>query len=384
MQAQLADIVHTVGIRLEALLKGQEPEQIDTFLFEGEHDRDLAEVTNQLIETFDEIRQFVLPLSQGRLSEFVPRKANVLASPFKELHAQLKHLTWQAQRIAEGDFKQRVDFMGEFSLAFNTMVEKVAQREEQLDKAKTELEQMVQKLKQSNEQLEQFAYVVSHDLKAPLRGIRTLAEWMMADLGDRLGEEGDENLRLLVGRTDRMQNLINGVLEYSRVGRVREEHSSVPLNELVPQVLEDLSPPTHILVDIDANLPVVYGEPTRIRQLFQNLLSNAIQYMDKERGLVRVGFAEELHVWRFFVSDNGPGIEEKDFDRIFQIFQTLAPRDTTESTGVGLTIVKKIVDCHGGRIWVQSRIGEGATFLFTLPKARSDGWNADGTVAVTR
>jgi len=366
------------------LLKGQRPEKLDVSLYEAGQDRGLAGVVNQLIETFDEIQQIILPLSQGRLSEFVPCKRNVLASPFKELHAQLKHLTWQTQRIAEGDFKQRVDFMGEFSLAFNTMVEKLAQREEQLANAKTELEQVVQKLRQSNEQLEQFAYVVSHDLKAPLRGIRTLAEWLMADLGDRLGQEGNENMRLLVGRADRMQNLIDGVLEYSRIGRVREEHSFICLKELVPQVLEDLSPPACIAVDIDANLPAVHGEPTRIRQVFQNLLSNAIKFMDKEQGWIRVGFAEEPSAWRFFVRDNGPGIEEKDFDRIFQIFQTLAPRDVTESTGVGLTIVKKIVDCHGGRIWVESRIGEGTTFLFTLPKTALEARDADNTMAATR
>lgn len=384
MQTRPSHIVHDVGTRLEVLLKGQSPERLDVSLYEAGQDRDLAGVVNQLIETFVEIQQFILPLSQGRLGEFIPCKGNVLASPFKELHAQLKHLTWQTQRIAEGDFKQRVDFMGEFSLAFNTMVEKLAQREEQLANAKTELEQAVQKLRQSNEQLEQFAYVVSHDLKAPLRGIRTLAEWLMADLGDRLGQEGNENMRLLVGRADRMQNLIDGVLEYSRIGRVREEHSSICLDELVPQVLEDLSPPTHISVDIDANLPTICGEPTRIRQLFQNLLSNAIKYMDKEQGWIRVRFAEEPGAWRFFVSDNGPGIEEKDFDRIFQIFQTLAPRDVTESTGVGLTIVKKIVECHGGRIWVESRIGEGTTFLFTLPRTASEARDADKTMAATR
>lgn len=383
MQAHPADVVHDVGTRLEALLKGHKPEKIDVCRYESEQDRDLAGVVNQLITAFDEIQRFVHPLAQGKLSEFSPRRDNVLASPFKELHAQLKHLTWQTQRIAEGDFKQRVDFMGEFSLAFNTMAEKLAQREAQLAIAKTELEQMVQRLRHSNEQLEQFAYAVSHDLKAPLRGIRTLAEWLMADLGDRLGEESDENLRLLVGRADRMENLINGVLEYSRIGRVREEHSSVELYRLVTQVGEDLSPPAHIAIDIDADLPAVYGEPTRLRQLFQNLLSNAIKYMDKERGLVRVGFTDEQDAWRFFVSDNGPGIEEKDFDRIFQIFQTLRPPDTTESTGVGLTIVKKIVECHGGRIWVKSQIGEGTTFLFTLPKTKLEARNADETVAVT-
>jgi len=381
MQNEAANIIYDVGARLEALLRGRKPERIDTSLYEPGQDRDLVDVVNQLIETFDEIHRFVVPLSRGELNDFVPPKGNVLASPFKELHAQLKHLTWQTQRVAEGDFKQRVDFMGEFSLAFNAMVEKLAQREEQLAIAKIELEQAVEKLKHSNEQLEQFAYVVSHDLKAPLRGIRTVAEWLMSDFGDRLGEEGNENMRLLAGRADRMQNLINGVLEYSRIGRVREEHSPVELDGLVAEVVEDLSPPAHISIAIDTNLPMVCGEPTRIRQLFQNLLSNAIKYMDKEQGFIAVSFAEESNAWRFSVRDNGPGIDQKDFERIFQIFQTLAPRDTAESTGVGLTIAKRIVEYHGGRIWVESQLGEGTTFLFTLPKTASEAGDADETVA---
>jgi PAS domain S-box-containing protein len=236
---------------------------------------------------------------------------------------------------------------------------------------------LLKELESINCELKDFAHIVSHDLKAPLRAIRTLAEWMTTDLGDRLGEEGKEQMRLLLGRADRMQNLINGVLEYSRIGRVHEEHVSIDLNGLVAQVVEDLSPPACISFDINAGLPAVSGEPTRIRQLFQNLLSNAIKYMDKEHGLIRVGCTEEPDAWRFFVGDNGPGIEEKYFDRIFQIFQTLAPRDETESTGVGLTVVKKIVECHGGRIWVESRVGEGATFLFTLPKAALGVRNAD-------
>lgn len=241
---------------------------------------------------------------------------------------------------------------------------------------------LLEELESVNCELKDFAHIVSHDLKAPLRGIHTLAEWMMTDLGDRLGEEGREQMQLLMGRTDRMQNLINGVLEYSRIGRVHEERASINLNELVAQVVEDLLPPEHISLDIDGQLPTVSGEPTRIRQLFQNLLSNAIKYMDKEHGLIRVGCEEEPDSWRFFVADNGPGIEEKYFDRIFQIFQTLAPRDTTESTGVGLTVVKKIVECHGGRIWIESRMGEGSTFFFTLSKPRMEAIDADRQAAV--
>jgi len=241
---------------------------------------------------------------------------------------------------------------------------------------------LLEELESVNRELKDFAHIVSHDLKAPLRGIRTLAEWMMTDLGDRLGEEGREQMQLLMGRTVRMQNLISGVLEYSRIGRVHEERASINLSELVAQVVEDLLPPEHISVNLDGQLPTICGEPTRIRQLFQNLLSNAIKYMDKEHGLIRVGCEDEPNSWRFFVADNGPGIEEKYFDRIFQMFQTLAPRDTTESTGVGLTVVKKIVECHGGRIWVESQMGEGSTFFFTLSKPRMEAIDADRQAAV--
>jgi signal transduction histidine kinase len=200
-----------------------------------------------------------------------------------------------------------------------------------------------------------------------------------------LGDESRDQLRLLMGRTERMQNLINGILEYSRIGRVHEDYGSIDLNELVAEILKDLVPPEHISFDVDERLPRIWGAPIRIRQLFQNLLSNAIKYMDKEHGCVQVGCEEEAGMWRFWVHDNGPGIEDKHFDRIFQIFQTLAPRDTVESTGIGLTVVKKIVERHGGRIWVQSKVGEGTTFHFTLPKRAEEAHHAcDKTVAACR
>jgi len=228
--------------------------------------------------------------------------------------------------------------------------------------------ELLKEVESANRELKDFAYIVSHDLKAPLRGVKTLAEWISTDYADKLGEQGKEQIGLLMGRADRMQKLIDGVLEYSRVGRVKENRAVVNLNEVVAEVVDMIAPPENITITIENQLPTIECEPTRIAQVFQNLLSNAVKYMDKPQGQVRIGCVEEDGFWKFSVSDNGLGIEEKHFEKIFQIFQTLAPRDDVESTGVGLTVAKKIVELYGGRIWVQSKVGQGSTFFFTLPK----------------
>ena len=129
-----------------------------------------------------------------------------------------------------------------------------------------------------------------------------------------------------------------------------------------------VAPPENITITIENELPTIECEQTRIMQVFQNLLSNAVKYMDKPKGLIKVGCVEENGFWKFNVADNGPGIEKKDFERIFKIFQTVAPCDKFESTGIGLTVVKKIVELYKGKIWVESKVGEGTTFFFTFPK----------------
>ncbi len=219
-----------------------------------------------------------------------------------------------------------------------------------------------------NRELREFAHIVSHDLKAPLRGIRSVANWISTDYADKLGEDGKEKVNLLVSKVKQMHDLIDGVLRYSKVGRVEEEKIQVNLNELVPKVIDTIAPPENIEITIENQLPIVECDETRIVQVFQNLLSNAAKYMDKPKGQIRVGCVEEDGFWKFSVADNGPGIEEKHFEKIFRIFQTLSPHDEFESTGVGLTVTKKIVELYKGKIWVESKPGEGSTFFFTLPK----------------
>jgi PAS domain S-box-containing protein len=227
--------------------------------------------------------------------------------------------------------------------------------------------QLLQQLGEINQELKDFAHIVSHDLKAPLRAIRVMADWLCTDYADKLDDQGKEYLTLLTGRVDRMQGLIDGVLQYSRVGRTEEGTLPVHLEQLLPEIVENLGVPEHIAVHIAPDLPTLEADPTRITQVFQNLLSNAIKYMDKPQGNIAVACVEQDAFWKFSVCDNGPGIEQKYFERIFKLFQTLTPRDNQESTGVGLTITRKIVEMYGGKIWVESEVGRGSTFFFTFP-----------------
>jgi len=230
--------------------------------------------------------------------------------------------------------------------------------------------QLLDELERSNSELKDFAYIVSHDLKAPLRAIASLAQWLAADYGDKLDEDGREQLELLENRTRRMHNLIEGILTYSRIGRSKEEKDEVDLNTLVSEVIATIDPPEDIAIEVVGELPTIPFERTRMEQIFQNLLRNAVKYMDKPEGRITISCTDDDDDsnWRFSVADNGPGIDEKYYKKIFQIFQTLKPRDEVESTGVGLTIVRKIVRMHGGEITVESKLGEGSTFHFTIPK----------------
>ncbi len=223
-------------------------------------------------------------------------------------------------------------------------------------------------LKSANDELKSFAYVVSHDLKAPLRAISQLTSWISEDYADAFDRQGKNKIKLLLSRVKRMYKLIDGILDYSKVGRVREKKIQVDLNKLVRDVTDAISPPNNIRITINNDLPVIVCEKTRMEQLFQNLLSNAIKYMNKPRGEINISCVDESKHWKFSVSDNGAGIENEHFDKIFELFQPAIPDDKHESTGLGLTIVQKIVELYGGEIWVESEVGKGSVFFFTLLK----------------
>ncbi|WP_338092429.1 PAS domain S-box protein [Sorangium cellulosum] len=238
-------------------------------------------------------------------------------------------------------------------------------------RAEEERQRLVQALERSNKELDQFAYVTSHDLKAPLRGIANLSQWIEEDLNDKMTPESRKQLDLLRGRVHRLENLIDGILSYSRAGRIREKPEAIDVSKLLRDIVELLAPPPETRVEIAPDMPTLVTERAPLQQTFLNLISNALKHAGRADPEVRLGARDAGPFWEFSVSDNGTGIAPEYHDRIWGIFQTLQARDKVEGTGIGLSVVQKIVLSKGGRAWVESAVGAGATFRFTWPKVEA-------------
>jgi PAS domain S-box-containing protein len=239
-------------------------------------------------------------------------------------------------------------------------------------RAEAERERLIAALERSNQELDQFAYVASHDLKAPLRGIANLSQWIEDDLKDVMTDETREQMRLLRGRVERMEALINGILAYSRAGRTRGRPELVDVGRLLAECVELLAPPPGTHVEVAPGMPTLRTERVPLQQVLLNLLGNAFKHAGKPEVRVRVDARQDDAFWEFSVADNGPGIAPEYHERIWGIFQTLRARDELESTGIGLSVVKKSVEARGGRAWLESTPGQGATFRFTWPKHTPD------------
>ncbi|WP_437785634.1 PAS domain-containing protein [Sorangium sp. So ce1097] len=235
-----------------------------------------------------------------------------------------------------------------------------------------ELARLTEALQRTNRELDQFAYITSHDLKAPLRGIANLSQWIEDDTGELLNDESKRNLELLRSRVQRMDALIDAILAYSRIGRIRVPTEVVAVGPLLDEVVDLLSPPEGFRVEVEGPLPSVVAERALLQQVFMNLVGNAIKHHnDRPRGRVVVSAEDAGSHWRFTVTDNGPGIAPRYHEKVFVIFQTLEPRERSGGTGVGLALVKKIVESSGGTVALDSDAGRGAAFAFTWPKALS-------------
>jgi PAS domain S-box-containing protein len=255
----------------------------------------------------------------------------------------------------------------------------LAERATELSQVNAVLARTTTLLQERNQELNQFAYVVSHDLKAPLRGIANLAEWIQEDLENQLPPDNQQQLQLMRKRVFRMEALINGLLDYSRVGRTQVSLTLVDLQALVQEVLDSIQPPDTFTIALEPGLPQFRTHRLRLLQVFTNLISNAIKHHDRPDGQIQITWRDRPTHYEFAVTDDGPGIAPQDHQRVFTIFQTLKPRDDQENTGVGLSIVKKIVETEGGEITLESALGEGTTFRFTWPKVAiaSEGGDLD-------
>jgi len=276
-----------------------------------------------------------------------------------------KNLTTQVQWLA---LIVGLSATGGAIYLFISLDHQLSQYTNRVEESNAYLARTTQTLEKRNQELDQFAYIVSHDLKAPLRAIANLSSWIEEDLEGHLDPETQHQMDLLRGRVHRMEAFINGILEYSRVGRMPSQVETVNVKSLLTEIIDSLAPPTEFTIEFSTAMPTLMTDSLPLQQVFTNLISNAIKHHDRCDGNVLIAAQEGETAYEFSISDDGPGIDPKFHKKIFTMFQTLQSRDTVENTGVGLAIIKKILDDKGGTIEVESEPEKGTTFRFTWPK----------------
>lgn len=240
-----------------------------------------------------------------------------------------------------------------------------------LKKLELQKDLLLDDLVSKNEELKEYAHVVSHDLKSPLRGISSLLQWVRDDDENVFNDKAPKMFEMIFSSISRMENLIGGILRYSTSDAYNDDTDYLDMYEIITHTAEFIQVPSHISVLIPQDLPSIFISKRKIEQVVQNLMSNAVKFVPDEGGLIEWSFRDIGLFYEFSISDNGIGIEKKHFERIFQVFQALTK--SKESTGIGLSIVKKVIKSMGGNIWLDSEVGKGTTFYFTIPKNANHG-----------
>jgi signal transduction histidine kinase len=300
---------------------------------------------------------------------------------------QINGIITAARQLREGNLSARsgLDYgpgeLGQLARSFDEMAATIEKQVQDMRVTQAELKALNEELearvlertldlKRSNEDLEQFAYVASHDLQEPLRMVSSYIQLLRQRHGDKLDPNAQQYLTYALDGATRMQQLIVDLLAYSRIGRQGKDFTDVDLDQVLDRALANL----RVVIEetgaeiLRAPLPKIHGDLTLLTQVFQNLVGNALKFRGEARPTIEITVSPQGREWQFAISDNGIGIAPQDFERVFVVFQRLHSRDTYPGTGIGLSVVKKIVERHGGRIWVESRLGKGTTFYFTLPK----------------
>lgn len=294
---------------------------------------------------------------------------NKIRKILDKLHTEIEKKNLAEQELKEIQLKleQRIEERTNDYRILNEQLKKIIREKEKIQK---EQAQTLERLEHSNKELESFAYVASHDLKAPLRGIATIAEWLNNDYADKLDENGKSNLYLLKQRAQKMNDLIEGILQYSRVDKSSLQVEVVNPVNLINEIIGMINQQKNIRFIISENIPYININRTLLLQIFENLISNSINSMEvKENGTIIIDVILKEDECLFFIMDNGPGIDPRYHKKIFEMFQTLGDVKLSENKGMGLAIVKKIVRKFGGRVWLESESGKGCTFYFSLPSS---------------
>ena len=229
-------------------------------------------------------------------------------------------------------------------------------------------QRLIAQLEKANAELDQFAYAASHDLRAPLRGITNLASWIDEDLPEATDATIKDHLRMIKGRAGRMDRLIQGLLELARVGRARQPAERIDVTALLHETIEQVNPREASRIMMIGELPTLTGERAALQQVFLHLIGNALQHAGRDDVVVRISAIDRGDAWELAVEDNGVGIPHDHHARVWQLFQTLQSHDLVDTTGIGLAIVRKQVECNGGRAWIDPDAPAGTTIRFTWPK----------------
>lgn len=297
-------------------------------------------------------------------------------SIIKSRHVSQLSLQLQLQnRELEATVSDRTKTLSTKNDLLNQHVERLESQKKTLsrlkqesDLAKLNAEKLAKDLAKSNQDLDEFAYVASHDLKAPLRGISQLSHWMEEDIEDGKFDEIPKILQMVTGRVKRLEALLNDLLEYSRVNRHKSTLTQLDSQKLIEDLFPLYAPVTGFKLILEGGLPVFDTQKAPFEQVIRNLLNNAFKHHDKSEGSIQVRCEDQGLFYKFMVKDDGPGIDSDHFDEIFKMFKTLKSRDEVEGSGMGLALIKKIVEHYGGQIYLESTLGEGTAFYFTWPK----------------
>lgn len=287
----------------------------------------------------------------GYFVNYLSRKLKVLADNAIE----------EAKQIESAYIKLQ-DLQYELEDTNASLEQRIIDRSSELNNANVEF-------KTANSELKEFAYIVSHDLKAPLRAIDSLTGWISEDYGDGLDREGKNMIQTLKGRVTTMNQLIDGILQYSRISRIYTKGEEVDLNEIMTHAWAAENPGEQFKLEIKKQLPNIFINYGKIQAIFQKIISNAVRFNDKKNPIVEIDWEADEKYLYISVFDNGIGIPEKDYDEIFKIFKTLDKKRYKNQIGLGLTLAKRIIDFNDGFIEVQSVVGKETTFTITLPKS---------------
>ena len=246
------------------------------------------------------------------------------------------------------------------------MVDFIDNQTKEIIKINQQKDKLLKSLERQNQELNEYAHMVSHDLKSPLQSIDALTIWLQEDFEHKLGNDGKETINLIRENVEKIDTLLSAILKYATIGKKDRELHSIDADNLLSKIVEQYSSLKNISIHIPKKLPQLKADNYRLTQLFKNLIDNAIKFNDKATKKVEIGFLEEENSWQFYVSDNGKGFEKEYFKKIFTAFFKL--ENDYKSAGIGLSIVKKIIEIYKGKIWVESQLNLGSTFYFTIKK----------------